>query len=228
MADKSKPCLTPPYIFISPSTPPPSPTYLPLLSLHSNPNPLKFSNFISTMAERSNFAQTCNLFSQYLKEKRSQYLQGDSFGVKPAPPATMNLLNAMEASPAPPAAAPDQPRSAPMTIFYGGQVLVFSDLSPEKAKEIMGLATQGSPVVSSSESNVVVKLQQQQLQPPPAIASDLPIMRRASLHKFLAKRKERVVAVAPYQVNNSQQRAASPKAEEQVAGQSSKQLELRL
>ncbi|XP_050379368.1 protein TIFY 10A-like [Argentina anserina] len=179
------------------------------------------------MAERSNFAQTCNLLSQYLKEKRSQYLQGDSFGVKPAP-ATMNLLNTMEASPAA-AASLEQPRSAPMTIFYNGQVLVFSDLSAEKAKEIMGLATQGSsPMVSSTESNVIVKPQQKQKQQPlQAIESDLPIMRRNSLHKFLAKRKERVIAVAPYQVNHNQ-RAGSPKAEEQAGGQSSKQLELRL
>ncbi|XP_062025419.1 protein TIFY 10b [Rosa rugosa] len=179
------------------------------------------------MAERSNFAQTCNLLSQYLKEKRSQYLQGDSFGVKPAP-ATMNLLNTMEVGPpaaaSPVGQAPDQPRSAPMTIFYGGQVLVFNDVSAEKAKEIMGLATKGSAVVSSTESNVVVKQQQP---PPQAVESDLPIARRASLHKFLAKRKERVTAVAPYQLNHIQT-AASPKAEERVGAQSSKQLELSL
>lgn len=144
------------------------------------------------MAERSNFAQTCNLLSQYLKEKRSQYLHGDTFGMKPASttPATMNLLNSMESSPAPAASpvglVPDQPRSAPMTIFYGGQVLVFSDLSAEQAKEIMGFATKGSSVVPKTETNTPVQQQQ-----PQAVGSDLPIARRASLHKFLAKRKER-------------------------------------
>ncbi|KAM5579596.1 protein TIFY 10b [Rosa sericea] len=220
---------SPIYIHI-PSAPssPPSPTHFhTFLTFQSKPSKPSYTN--SKMAERSNFAQTCNLLSQYLKEKRSQYLQGDSFGIKPAP-ATMNLLNTMEANP--PAAAgpvgqvPDQPRSAPMTIFYGGQVLVFSDLSAEKAKEIMGLATKGSAVVSSTESNVVVKQQPQQ-QAPQAVGSDLPIARRASLHKFLAKRKERVTAIAPYQLNHIQ-RAASPKAEEQVGAQSSKQLELSL
>lgn len=151
------------------------------------------------MAERSNFAQTCNLLSQYLKEQRSQYLHGDTFGMKPAStkPATMNLLNNMESSPAAAAAAaavaspvglvPDQPRSAPMTIFYGGQVLVFSDLSADKAKEIMGLATKGSSVVPQTETKTLVQQQPQ----PQAVGSDLPIARRASLHKFLAKRKER-------------------------------------
>lgn len=136
----------------------------------------------------------------------------------------MNLLNSMESSPAPAASplglVPDQPRSAPMTIFYGGQVLVFSDLSAEQAKEIMGFATKGSSVVPKTETKTPVQQQQ-----PQVVGSDLPIARRASLHKFLAKRKERVIAVSPYQMN---QRAASPKPEELVAGQSSKQLELRL
>lgn len=32
-------------------------------------------------------------------------------------------------------------RGAQMTIFYGGQVIVFDDLPPEKAKEMMSLAS---------------------------------------------------------------------------------------
>ncbi|CAL9009680.1 unnamed protein product [Prunus brigantina] len=212
------------------------------------------------MAEKVNFAQTCNLLSQYLKEKRSLQV-----------PTTMNLLTNMETSPAaetpsskpsidlfpqfaknPEAVVANQPGSAPMTIFYGGHVLVFNDLQAEKAREIMGLATKGSSKIYSgfvsngvdkfgsasvtnmvaSEPNIAANSQDIQKVQPQVIGSDLPIARRASLHKFLAKRKERVAAIAPYQVNY--QRASPSKSEEemssrdQVEGQSSKQLELRL
>ncbi|KAH0982311.1 hypothetical protein GBA52_009488 [Prunus armeniaca] len=113
------------------------------------------------MAEKVNFAQTCNRLSQYLKEKRSLQV-----------PTTMNLLTNMETSPAaetpsskpsidlfpqfaknPEAVLANQPGSAQMTIFYGGQVLVFNDLQAEKAREIMGLATKGSSKIYSGFAN---------------------------------------------------------------------------
>ncbi|KAM1060120.1 hypothetical protein TB1_024080 [Malus domestica] len=211
-------------------------------------------------AEKLNFSQTCNLLSQFLREKRT---------LQVVPPTTMNLLTTMEAADSNPAhqaaqtpsskphmelfqhftkgpeavLGDQQPGSAaPMTIFFGGQVLVFNDLQAEKAKEIMDLATIGSSkssgrfvekLASGNQSNVVAKNNYQEIQKvqPQAAASDLPIARRASLHKFLAKRKERVAAIAPYQLNN--QRASSPaKSDEQTSSraedQSSKQLELRL
>lgn len=35
-------------------------------------------------------------------------------------------------------------QSAPLTIFYGGRVMVFDDFSAEKAKEVVDLANKGS------------------------------------------------------------------------------------
>ncbi|XVF88924.1 hypothetical protein PTKIN_Ptkin19aG0089900 [Pterospermum kingtungense] len=111
-----------------------------------------------------------------------------------------------------------EPQTAQMTIFYGGQVIVFNDFPADKAKEIMLLASKGfnpnpvktntpftstntiarSPIESGvpPPSNVVPSfgnnVTQQSIQPAQKpIPGDLPIARRASLHRFLEKRKDR-------------------------------------
>ncbi|KAL4625334.1 hypothetical protein ACB092_05G017500 [Castanea dentata] len=253
----------------------------------------------SKAQEKSNFAQTCNLLSQYMKEKGSLSLE---ITRKPEPKenpetpvaTTMDLLTNMENSGealrqnavAPSnvqpmdflqklGVCPSNPTematnkadsrkpatmeavTAQMTIFYRGQVLAFDDLPAEKAREIITVATKGSSSISSgfvstpasimekvrsrspmaSESNVVAayerntttkeRVQQQSR----AIVADLPIARRASLHRFLEKRKDRAAANSPYQVNPPS--PAAPKPEEsnpwiEVGGQSSNQLELKL
>lgn len=42
-----------------------------------------------------------------------------------------------------------EPDTAQMTIFYGGQVLVFNDFPSDKAREIMLLASKGYPVTGN-------------------------------------------------------------------------------
>ncbi|KAG2728610.1 hypothetical protein I3760_01G213200 [Carya illinoinensis] len=145
---------------------------------------------------------------------------------------------------------------AQMTIFYAGQVLVLNDFPADKAREIVALVSKGSSNTSSGfvsapgmdkvnsgrsmspESTVLVAksekntAQERHQQQPHEIASDLPIARRASLHRFFEKRKDRVAAKAPYQVNPLPR--APPKPEESnpwielMEGESAKQLELKL
>ncbi|KAM3384309.1 hypothetical protein ACQJBY_008768 [Aegilops geniculata] len=122
------------------------------------------------------------------------------------------------------AAAPDATREedkSQLTIFYGGKVLVFNDFPADKAKGLMQLAGKGSPVVQNVSATTTAadtaKVQTAVLAPASSLptgpvdapksarpnASDLPIARKASLHRFLEKRKDRLHAKAPYQASPS-------------------------
>ncbi|XP_019083374.1 PREDICTED: protein TIFY 10B isoform X2 [Camelina sativa] len=127
-------------------------------------------------------------------------------------------------------------QSAPLTIFYGGRVMVFDDFSADKAKEVIDLANKASPKPFTAEVNQIAytqnfaktqkeiasspKLagsstktaaQQEPIQPnPSSLACELPIVRRASLHRFLEKRKDRITSKAPYQINGSAEASSKP------------------
>ena len=108
-----------------------------------------------------------------------------------------------------------------LTIFYGGKVLVFNDFPADKAKGLMQLASKGSPVVPnvSAPTTAADNTKVHMVVPTPASslpgaqvdaqkparpnASDLPIARKASLHRFLEKRKDRLNAKTPYQASPS-------------------------
>ncbi|KAJ4879502.1 Protein TIFY 10A [Raphanus sativus] len=118
-----------------------------------------------------------------------------------------------------------EPQTAPLTIFYNGEVIVFNDFSAEKAKEVMNLASKrtansftgftstlnlakNQTEVRAPTSNQAPHLMKTAAQQEPIISSstamacELPIARRASLHRFLAKRKDRVTSKAPYQLSD--------------------------
>ncbi|KAH0459841.1 hypothetical protein IEQ34_010504 [Dendrobium chrysotoxum] len=205
---------------------------------------------IERRPEKLSFSLTCNLFSQYIKEKgvpadlslgmASRYLgKREPFRV----PTTMRLLPGVEISgddqtaiedgipvrnttrSMAPAADTKVSKKAQLTIFYGGKVLVFDNFPAEKAEDLMQLASKSSGMVSDTQSfslmasnNLAVVDRPTCLAPanspasfppkpkpkPKHMFSDLPIARKASLHRFLEKRKDRINARIPYQMGSDE------------------------
>ncbi|CAN6204566.1 unnamed protein product [Urochloa humidicola] len=168
--------------------------------------------------EKSSFAVTCSLLSQYLKDNRGglQGLGGLGMAPPPAagafrPPTTMNLLSALDA----PAAEepnddaakasteeakehdqqagenPSEEDAQQLTIFYGGKVVVFDKFPSTKVKDLLQIVSAGGDDATAAP------------QPSQNSLSDMPIARRNSLHRFLEKRKGRITAKAPYHQVNS-------------------------
>ncbi|KAE9587663.1 hypothetical protein Lal_00021841 [Lupinus albus] len=197
----------------------------------SDQKPLKVS-------EKTSFSHTCNLLSQYIKEKGSfgDLNLGITCNTEPLElpvtscqsATTMNLFPTKENNMAPKnLTAMDlinssavksvikRPKAAELTIFYGGQVIVFDDFPADKADVLMSFARNGisqshtytlsqpsfayNLVRTSADSSAAV-IPQPSLRP---VVCDLPIARKASLHRFLEKRKDRIAAKAPYQITSS-------------------------
>ncbi|XP_066382779.1 protein TIFY 10c-like isoform X1 [Miscanthus floridulus] len=191
----------------------------------------------ATARDKTSFAATCSLLSQYLKEKKGalQGLGGLAMAPAPAadspivvagagalrPPTTMNLLSALDAPAEEPSDAAKatigepkdhdkrtagNPREAAgdeaqqLTIFYGGKVVVFDKFPATKVKDLLQIVNPGGDGVDKAGATVPT---QNLPTPSHSSLSDLPIARSNSLHRFLEKRKDRITAKAPYQVNSS-------------------------
>nr|CAD1825061.1 unnamed protein product [Ananas comosus var. bracteatus] len=201
--------------------------------------------------EKTNFSITCSLLSKFMKEKGS-IIGGLGLEIRGPKPlqqqanngidselATMNLLDGVNASVEEQIKnAGEQHESAEnphfngsekaqLTIFYGGEVLVFDDFSAGKVEELMRMAKETSssvqnfriavPQFAASPTDHKLKSSSQNTavpRPAQAIASDIPLVRRNSLHRFLAKRRERINTKAPYQLNYSLEAKNAAKTED--------------
>ncbi|KAE8724469.1 Pectin lyase-like superfamily protein isoform 1 [Hibiscus syriacus] len=97
-----------------------------------------------------------------------------------------------------------EPHIAQMTIFYANK-----SSSQTNSFNPTPFTSSGarSPIESSIGVPHTSKAGQPAQRPVPGVAADLPIARRASLHRFLEKRKDRITSKAPYQITSS---ATSP------------------
>ncbi|CAN6196065.1 unnamed protein product [Urochloa humidicola] len=171
--------------------------------------------------EKSSFAVTCSLLSQYLKDNKGglQGLGGLGMALPAAaagafrPATTMNLLSTLDA---PAAEEPNndaakataeeakeydqlagqnlsEEEAQQLTIFYGGKVVVFDKFPSTKVKDLLQIVNAGGDRAAGATAAP---------QPSQNSLSDMPIARRNSLHRFLEKRKGRITAKAPYQANS--------------------------
>ncbi|CAH9118580.1 unnamed protein product [Cuscuta europaea] len=135
--------------------------------------------------------------------------------VAPATPTINFLANMGKSNPAPQidlnstdlvlehnsvdrASAREPNKTAPLTIFYSGEVLVFDDFPADKAREVLSLASKVSSPAASGVFPTVSPTPQAPFHFSRSNVSGLPIARRSSLHRFLEKRKDRSAARAPY------------------------------
>ncbi|WOL13812.1 protein TIFY 10b-like [Canna indica] len=107
-----------------------------------------------------------------------------------------------------------------LTIFYGGRGLVFDNFPADKAMNLIQMAGKESTSFSKPHTSAPAGDDDGASGEPPlalppdesfakANASDMPIARRNSLHRFLEKRKDRISTKAPYQLNDTAAALAS-------------------
>ncbi|TVU30923.1 hypothetical protein EJB05_22576, partial [Eragrostis curvula] len=147
-----------------------------------------------SIKSRAQFAAACGVLSRYVKAAAATE-------ARPAASRPVVALPLMpgadlsssaqeeyqEAGPAP-ASGATQPQ---LTIFYGGRVLVLDDVPADKAAELLRLAASSAAAPAKGAGR------HEQVLPP--ANDDVPMARKASLQRFMEKRKGRVAArAAPY------------------------------
>ncbi|AQK65619.1 hypothetical protein Zm00014a_028132 [Zea mays] len=131
-------------------------------------------NTAATATTPSRFAAACGALSQYVKAAEAERTRA-------RPPVRRPL-------PLMPGADVDQDEpetAAQLIIVYGGRALVLDDVAADKAADLLRLAAAAAARGGTEQ--------------PLCSLADLPVARKASLQRFMEKRKDRVAARAePY------------------------------
>lgn len=107
----------------------------------------------------------------------------------------------------------------------------YDSMKPNPAYAVASCSKEHSiPVSVPVQVSVPVPAEQESLKKPQAEGntSDLPIARRSSIHRFLAKRKDRAAARAPYQLHNNNNNNNHNDRPESSSKNDQEQLELKL
>ncbi|XP_037467050.1 protein TIFY 11e-like [Triticum dicoccoides] len=121
-------------------------------------------------AQSRRFAAACGVLSRCIKAAEAR-------------PVVLPLMPGAEVPAQDEHAAGPAPANAQMTIFYGGQVLVLDEVPDDRAAELLRVAAVSGAPRGNSE----------------AADGDLPMARKASLQRFMQKRKGSLAARAvPY------------------------------
>ncbi|OEL19164.1 hypothetical protein BAE44_0019818 [Dichanthelium oligosanthes] len=133
----------------------------------------------ATTTTTSRFAAACGALSQYIRAAEAERARA---GARPAVPVRpLPLMPGADVDGEPEAA----PAAQQLTIVYGGRALVLDDVPADKAADLLRLAAAAAGRGGTSD----------QL----SSAADLPVARKASLQRFLKKRKGRAAERAePY------------------------------
>ncbi|KAI4994852.1 hypothetical protein ZWY2020_034755 [Hordeum vulgare] len=138
------------------------------------------ANTTATDSAARRFAVACGVLSQYVKASGVAVPMAStgSCGTE------QRVMGGLVQEPSSPADGAQQ-----LTIFYGGRVVVLDGCTPARGAELIrfaaAAASQGAPVVHAQASA-----------PAPAFV-DMPIARKASLQRFLSKRKDRSATEVP-------------------------------
>ncbi|XP_040378293.1 protein TIFY 11b-like [Oryza brachyantha] len=142
------------------------------------------------------FAVACGVLSQYVRAE--QKMAAAAAAVAATSRATTlslmpgaEVVHEEERGAAAVAAEEAGPATAPLTIFYGGRVVIFEDFPADKAAEVMRMASSGNGAERAAAAPATPR-------EGAAVLADMPIMRKASLQRFFSKRKDRLGARAPY------------------------------
>ncbi|XP_062200808.1 protein TIFY 11e-like [Phragmites australis] len=132
---------------------------------------------------RGRFAAACGVLSRYVKAAER------AAATEARPPAVLPLMPGADVSVQEEQEARPEPAPAPqLTILYGGLVLVLDEVPADRAAELLRLAAAAQGGARARHGQVV-----------PVAEDDLPMARKASLQRFMEKRKGRVAARgAPY------------------------------